>query len=106
MPKMVAKKLLCLMNKILSLTHTNPLVDARILKTYEVIRSFNVPFLAIGINRGYGVGEAKEDFYCIDTWTKKYVWKLVEKTSKFRYLRILLMFIVYIEAFIKILIIE
>jgi glycosyltransferase involved in cell wall biosynthesis len=80
------------------------LVDARILKTYEVIKTFNVPFLAVGINRGYGVGEAREDFYCIETWTKKYVWKLVERTSKIRYLRILLMFIVYIEAFIKILI--
>ncbi|CAN2170146.1 RfaG Glycosyltransferase [Candidatus Nanopelagicaceae bacterium] len=92
------------MNKILSLTHTNPLVDARILKTYEVVKNFNVPFLAIGINRGYGVGESKQDFSCIDTRSKKYVWKLVEKTSKFRYLRISLMFIVYIEAFTKILI--
>lgn len=92
------------MHKILSLTHTNPLVDARILKTYEVVKNFNVPFLAIGINRGYGVGESKKDFSCIDTRSKKYVWKLVEKTSKFRYLRILLMFIVYIEAFTKILI--
>jgi glycosyltransferase involved in cell wall biosynthesis len=92
------------MNKILSLTHTNPLVDARILKTYEVVKNFNVPFLAIGINRGYGVGESKKDFFCIDTRSKKYVWKLIEKTSKFRYLRILLMFIVYLEAFTKILI--
>jgi glycosyltransferase involved in cell wall biosynthesis len=92
------------MHKILSLTHTNPLVDARILKTYEVIKTFNVAFLAVGINRGYGVGEAKKDFYCIDTWSKKHVWKLVERTSKFRYLRILFMFIVYIEVFTKILI--
>ena len=104
MPTMAAKKISCHMTKILSLTHTNPLVDARILKTYEVIKTFNVGFLAVGINRGYGVGEAKKDFYCIDTWSKKHVWKLVERTSKFRYLRILLMFIVYIEAFTKILI--
>lgn len=101
---MAVKKLLCLMNKILSLTHTNPLVDARILKTYEVVKNFNAPFLAVGINRGYGVGEAKKDFYCVETWTKKFAWKLVEKTSKFRYLRILIMFIVYIEVFTKILI--
>jgi glycosyltransferase involved in cell wall biosynthesis len=92
------------MNKILSLTHTNPLVDARILKTYDVVKEFNVPYLAVGINRGYGVGEPKENFFCIETRSKKHVWKLVEKTSKFRYLRIMLMFVVYIEAFTKILI--
>ncbi len=89
------------MQKILSLTHTNPLIDSRILKTSAVIESLKIPFCVIGINRGKILAPNRENFIAIDVITKKKVQLFQNKLSKLKLLQRILSLIVFLEIFLK-----
>lgn len=89
------------MQKILSLTHTNPLIDSRILKTSAVIESLEIPFCVIGINRGKILAPNRENFIAIDVFTKKRIQLLQVKLSNFKSLQRILSLIVFLEIFLK-----
>jgi len=89
------------MQKILSLTHTNPLIDSRILKTSAVIESLEIPFCVIGINRGKILAPSRENFFAIDVISKKKVQFFQGKLSNRKSLQRILSLIVFIEIFLK-----
>jgi glycosyltransferase involved in cell wall biosynthesis len=89
------------MEKILSLTHTNPLIDSRILKTSAVIESLEIPFCVIGINRGKFLSPNRENFVAIDVVTKRRVQLFQKKISKLKTLKRMLSLIVFLEIFLK-----
>ena len=89
------------MQKILSLTHTNPLIDSRILKALAVIESLEIPFCVIGINRGKGLVPMRNNFIAIDVITKERIQLLQNKLLKAKSLQRILRLVIFLEIFLK-----
>lgn len=89
------------MQKILSLTHTNPLNDSRILKTSDVIAKLEIPFQVIGINRGKTESSKRDNFIAINLATKAGVRFFQKKNSRLKQLERVFRLIVFLEIFLK-----
>lgn len=85
---------------ILSITHTNPLDDSRLLKYRDTAEKMGISYYSVGLERGTHMGSEKNTTL-VRLSTKPYVDKVVNRISKFRTICILIRFVYYFEASLK-----
>lgn len=90
------------MHKILSLTHTNPLVDSRILRTVQVQTKIGVPHLVVGISRDNYKAVVRNNFELVTVNSKKLKQIIPEKLQVSRVIPNVINFIIFLELFFKI----
>lgn len=85
---------------ILSITHTNPLDDSRLLKYRDTAEEMGISYYSVGLDRGTHMGSDKNTTL-VGLSTKPYVDKVVNRISKLRTICILIRFVYYFEASFK-----
>ncbi len=88
------------MPDILSITHTNPLDDSRLLKYRDTAEKMGISYYSVGLDRGTHMGSDKNTTL-VRLRTKPYVDKVVNRILKFRTICILIRFVYYVEASLK-----
>jgi glycosyltransferase involved in cell wall biosynthesis len=86
--------------KILLLTQTNPQDDNRVLKCHKVALGIPGKVLTVGIERGKKV-DFVEGFVRVKTRTKPWVNSVSKNLGSFRYLKILVNGLMYLEIYLK-----